>query len=96
MATTIEMQEVECMHREVYLETHISELEQVANQLDLVNGGLHRLADRLFGSQPRDITNEAANQVPNGIIGECQSRANELLSLANQIGTALERLEQIA
>lgn len=87
---------VEATAREVYLRTHVEALENVANKLDNANGGLQRLADRLFGGQPTDDSDSAATPVPEGLVGECKERVEVLSRLADQINSALSRLEQIA
>ncbi len=97
MATTVTSTTgVEATAREVYLNNHVEALEHVANNLDNANQRLHRLADRLLGGQPEDDSNKVANAVPDGIVGQCQQRAEALSVLTAQINFALERLEQVA
>ena len=69
---------------------------RLQTKLDNAGSGLHRLADRLLGGQPEDDSNKVAIPVPSGAIGDCQDRANTLSRLADEIGFALDRLEQVA
>ena len=82
--------------REVYLRQHIESLDCIVGKLSDASNSLHSLADRLLGVQPETDANKDVKACPEGVIGECQDRADLLSNKAEQILFALERLTQIA
>ncbi len=84
-----------------YLSQHVGALHEQINRLEESTNGLHGIADRLFGSKPSSDADkkEAATLVeacPDGMIGQCQLRVEQLENVVERVNFALERLQQVA
>ncbi len=82
-----------------YLNQHAEHLDRTIERFGIAAEELHGIADRLLGgSKPPDSDKDkkaALEPCPEGAIGQCQARAQELSTRADRISFAIERLQQV-